>query len=149
SLSYVNIVEFLGLSGRMDAAQSGLKVRNLKHMFLWNFVKDESRKSIVKDSRNLKKLAAVVASPAAVKDLLKSGNLDQAFSLSKGPATALSEALLAVKSRLETVWGIIPNVSEVTPQHVDVALAVAKQARSVRTQLQAMLQDMDDGGLDD
>ncbi|MFA1289662.1 ParB N-terminal domain-containing protein [Xanthomonas axonopodis pv. nakataecorchori] len=149
ALSYANIVSFLGLENRMDAVQNGLVKRNLKQVFLWNFVKGESRKSIVKDSRNLKKLAAIVASPAAVKDLSKNGQLDQAFALSKGPAVALAEALSAINTRLGSVWELIPTVGDITPQHVDLAVAINKQARNVRVQLTVALQDAADGDGDD
>jgi len=92
ALSYANIVDFIGLDGPSDASQDSVSRRNLKLLFEWTFVKGESKKSIVRESRNLKKLAAIVVSPSAVKDLSRHGNLDQAFSLSKGPAIALTEA---------------------------------------------------------
>jgi hypothetical protein len=141
ALSYANIVEFIGLDGPSDASQINVSKKNLKLLFEWTFVKGESKKSIVRESRNLKKLAAIVTSPSAVKDLSRHGNLDQAFSLSKGPAVALTEALGAVNRRLASLWEIVPQVSGVTSQHVEMAEAISKQARMIRVQLMVALQD--------
>lgn len=149
SLSYSNIVDFLGLQSRMDADQKKIKKKNLERMFFWNFVKDDSRRSIVKDSRNLKKLAAIVASRDAVKELNASGRIDQAFSMSKGPAVALLEALTQAANRLQAVYELIPKVAEVDAGHLEISKRALKTARSVKNMIEAELEDMLDGDQDD
>ena len=141
ALSYANIVSFIGMDGPSDASQDDVSRKNLKLLFEWTFVKGESKKSIVRESRNLKKLAAIVASPSAVRDLSRHGNLDQAFSLSKGPAVALAEALGVVTKRLASLWEIVPQVSGVTAQHVEMAETISKQAKMIHVQLMVALQD--------
>lgn len=145
ALSYANIVEFLGLSSRMDASQRGLKKRNLERLFFWNFVKDESRRSIVRDSRNLKKLSAVVASSDAIKVLNSSGRIDQAYSLSKGPSVALTEALSSASVKLQSIYELIPQVSEINTGHLEASRQIQKLARSVKSMIESEIEDGRDG----
>lgn len=148
ALSYANIVEYLGLSSRIDVSQEGLKKKNLERLFFWNFVKDDSRRSIVKDSRNLKKLSAVVASKDAIRVLNSSGRIDQAYSLSKGPSVALTEALSSVSIKLQGIYELIPQVSDVNSSHLDAAMQILKLARNVKNMIESELED-GRGGQDD
>ena len=137
ALSYSNIVEYLGLEGRTDIDLTTLNLRHLKNLFLWLFVTRSNQKSIVGESRNLKKLAAIVASPTAVKELLKEGRLDEAFEFSKGPAIALTEALMHVERRLGAAWQWIPKVAELNRDHQDRAESIARTASSVRSAIES------------
>lgn len=137
ALSYANIVEWLGLASRTDAEQEKLRMKRLANFFSWSFVKGETNRSILKDSRNLKKLAAIVASPDAVKELIKNERLDDAYELSKGPAVALLEAMTTAERRLTAVWSLLRIVQSVEPNHLDRANGIYKLARDIRLQLKA------------
>jgi ParB-like nuclease domain len=137
ALSYANIAEYLGLEGRTDLDLESLNKRHLKNLFLWLFVAKNNQKSIVGESRNLKKLAAIVASPNAVKELLKEGRLDEAFEYSKGPAIALTEALLHVERRLNAAWQWIPKVAELNRDHQDRAENIARTATAIRSAIES------------
>lgn len=137
ALSYSNIIIYLGLEGRTDIEQTNLNVKHLKNLFLWLFVTRSNQKSVVGESRNLKKLAAVVASPTAVKELLKDGILDEAFEYSKGPATALTEALTHAEKRLNTAWQWIPKVSDLNQDHQDRSENIARTAKAVRSAIES------------
>ncbi len=132
SLSYSAIVDFLGLQGRNDLDLARLSQVNLKDMFLWLFVKKSNQKSVVGESRNLKKLAAVVASTAATKHLKMTGLLDESFEYSKGPSTALNESLIHAERRLKAAWDWLPRVTELNQDHLDRADGIARTAASVR-----------------
>ena len=137
ALSYSNIIEYLGLEGRTDIDIRSLNKIHLKNLFLWLFVAKNNQRSVVGESRNLKKLAAVVASPVAVKELLKEGRLDEAFEFSKGPAIALAEALSQVDRRLNAAWQWIPKVVELTPDHQERAENIARTAAAVRSAIES------------
>lgn len=137
ALSYANIAEYLGLEGRTDIDLQSLNTRHLKNLFLWLFVAKNNQKSIVGESRNLKKLAAIVASPNAVKELLKEGRLDEAFEFSKGPAIALTEALVHVERRLNAAWQWIPKVAELNRDHQDRAENIARTATAIRSAIES------------
>lgn len=136
ALSYANIVEYLGLTSRTDSTVDGLNKASLKNLFLWLFVAKSNQKSVVGESRNLKKLAAVVSSSVAVKELLKEGRLDDAFEFSKGPGVALTESLTHAQRRLDTAWQWLPKVSEFSEDHQDRSEGIVRVANSVRSAIQ-------------
>jgi ParB-like nuclease domain len=132
SLSYSNLIEFLGLDSRTDLSVKGLSVGALKDLFDWLFVTEGRAKPIVTESRNLRKLAAVVKSPTAVKELRFSGNLEQAYELSSGPEKALADGRKTALRKLETAQGLVPKVSKIGEEHVDLAEAIRKAGAAVQ-----------------
>lgn len=137
ALSYANIVEYLGLGSRTDATVSGLNKGALKHLFLWLFVAKNNQKSVVGESRNLKKLAAVVASPVAVKELLKEGRLEEAFEFSKGPAVALTESLTHAERRLGAAWQWLPKVTDLNEEHQERSENIVRVSNALRSAIQS------------
>lgn len=132
ALSYSALTEFLGLQSRSDIKVKGLEERALKDLFDWLFVVEGRSKPIVTESRNLRKLAAVVSSDTAVKELRKSGNLDQAYELSSGPEEALSDSLRTALRRLETAQALVPKVPKISDEHLELAEGLADTAAAVQ-----------------
>lgn len=137
ALSYSNVIEYLGLESRIDVKLKNINEKNLSNLFLWLFATGENTKSIVGESRNLKKLAAILPSEIAVKNLLDNGRLDEAFEFSKGPSVALTEALIHVDRKLQAAWQWIPKVSEIDPDHLERANAIFQMARTIRSALES------------
>ena len=129
AISYTNIATYVGLEGRQDMAGANVKDENLKNLLSWMFVARGDQKPVLGDSRNLKQLAAVVESTAATAVLLKNGNLDAAYQLSRGPAQALSLALKAVERKLQDAWEWLPQVD--TPITGDEGLAETIRRRAL------------------
>jgi hypothetical protein len=111
ALSYSNINGYIGVSDPTAGDDESINETSLANLFKWLFVAQSNQHPIVRESRQLKKLAAVVAEPEALADLVKSGNLDDAFELSKGTAQALTESLGYVRRRLDKAWTWLPKVS--------------------------------------
>jgi hypothetical protein len=132
ALSYAALTEFLGLDSRSDIKVKGLQERALKDLFDWLFVVEGRSKPIVTESRNLRKLAAVVSSDTAVKELRKSGNLDQAYELSSGPEEALADSLRTALRRLETAQALVPKVPKISEEHLELAEGLAEAAAAVQ-----------------
>lgn len=132
SLSYANLTDFLGLESRTDLSVKGLDERSLKDLFDWLFVAEGRAKPIVTESRNLRKLAAVVKSPESVKELRRSGNLDQAYELSSGPEQALAEGLKTALRKLETAQALVPKVPKIGEEHVELAERIGEAAAAVQ-----------------
>lgn len=132
ALSYSTLLQFLGLESRNDIKMDGLKERTLKDLFDWLFVVEGRAKPIVTESRNLRKLAAVVSSNAAIKELRVSGNLDQAYELSGGPEAALADGLRTALRRLEAAQALVPKVPEISDEHVELAEGLADAAAAVQ-----------------
>lgn len=132
ALSYSALTEFLGLESRSDIKVKGLEERALKDLFDWLFVIEGRSKPIVTESRNLRKLAAVVSSDTAIKELRKSGNLDQAYELSSGPEEALAGSLRTALRRLETAQSLVPKVPKISDEHMELAEGLAETAAAVQ-----------------
>jgi hypothetical protein len=144
ALSYTNIAEFIGLEGRTSFEEADIKKNNLKSLFNWLFVKQGNGKSIVGESRNLKKLAAIVTSSTAVKELSRDGDLQAAFDSSKGPSIALTEALVFTERRLDTAWAMIPKVQEISSDNIERAEVVARKSAGLLRTMVSASQELDD-----
>ncbi|MBU0622312.1 MAG: ParB N-terminal domain-containing protein [Gammaproteobacteria bacterium] len=131
-LSYSNIAEYIGLDGRQDMVGEDLSDKHLKNLLTWMFVARENQRSILGESRNLKKLAAIVESHDAINILIKEGNLDAAFQLSKGPAQALNLALKSIEKRLKDAWGWMPLIDKPEPGDDERADNIRKLAADLR-----------------
>lgn len=143
-LSYTAIAEFTGLDGRQDMAGAGISDENLKNLLTWMFVARSNQKSILGESRNLKRLAAVVESPDAIDILIKEGNLDSAYQLSKGPAQALNLALKNIEKRLKDAWDWMPLIDKPEPGDDERADGIRKLSTQLRDAIRAKHAEQDD-----
>lgn len=131
ALSYSALTEYLGLESRYDFKVKGLEENSLKDLFDWLFVVEGRSKPIVAESRNLRKLAAVVSSNLAIKELRKSGDLNHAFALSSGPEEALNDGLRTALKRLVSAQELVPKVSKITDEQRDLAEDLVNAANAV------------------
>jgi ParB-like chromosome segregation protein Spo0J len=105
SLSEPNIRNFIGLE--LDRSEKDLakpvprsKSASVKEFFQWAFGNDK-RDPVLSDSRDLRKLGAVLASARAVEVLRSSADLDYAFEISGGEERKLLEHLNAASYNLD------------------------------------------------
>jgi hypothetical protein len=132
AISYSNIASYVGLDGRQDMVGASTNDEHLKNLLSWMFVARGDQKPVLGDSRNLKQLAAVVESKAATTVLLKNGNLDAAYQLSRGPSQALSLALKAVERKLQDAWEWLPQVDSPITGDEGLAEAIRRRAQEIR-----------------
>lgn len=137
ALSYSNIANFIGLDGRQDTEAKNLKDENLKNLLSWMFVAKSNQRSILGESRNLKKLAAIVESDNAITILAKEGNLNLAYELSAGPAQALNLALKLVEKRLKDAWDWLPMIDNPDTGDEDRAENIRKISQQLRDAIKA------------
>ena len=139
ALSYSNITDYIGLENRLDIDAQSLNLDSVRNLFLWLFVAQQNQRPIVKESRHLKKLAAVVSEPVAVEELLDNGNLDEAFDLSKGTAMALTESLVYVSRRLQKAWTWLPKVRTLEDGHEEESRDIAETATDLHATIELKL----------
>lgn len=144
AISYSSIISYLGLEHRQDMEGKGIKDEALENLMTWLFVARGNQKSVVGDSRNLKKLAAVVGSQHSISALVNDGNLDSAFQLSQGPAQALTLALKAIERRLQEAWAWMPQVDHPETGDEDVADSVRKRAQEIRDAIKSKRSTVDE-----
>lgn len=140
ALNYSSICEWLGLENKSDVEMPGLQEENLKRAFGWFFSKDQLGRTVLGESRNLSELAAVVRNPEAVKVLLETNELAEAYLYSDGPQQALENAMQTALDRVNTIWRMLPGSNTVNSTHLEMAKKLAEQSRLVRTAIESKLE---------
>lgn len=100
ALSYRSIIEFINLPSRDSVNVDAVRDDHAKELLAWMFAQDQSGETVLGESRRLGKLAAVVSSEAAVAELRKSSDLDQAYLYTSGPTEAFSKLLVTADEAL-------------------------------------------------
>lgn len=100
ALSYSNIVTFLNLEGRGEVDINAINDNHAKELFSWMFAQDQSGVTVLGESRELKRLAAIVSSPRAITELRKTQSLEKAYMFTSGPAEAFSRLLGEIESNI-------------------------------------------------
>lgn len=140
ALNYSSICEWLGLESKSDIEMLDLKEENLKRAFGWFFSKDQLGRTILGESRNLSELAAVVQNSEAVKVLLETNQLAEAYLYSDGPQQALENAMQAAIDRVNTVWRMLPSSNAFNSTHLDIAKKLSNQSHLVLTAIESKLE---------
>lgn len=138
ALSYRNITDWLGLENRTDVQAENLNNENLEQLLYWMYVPEKNGKTVLRETRRLKELAAVVSSPDSMRVLMKSGDLDDAFLYTDGPQLALSSALAKADSKLRIVWDMLLE-SNVDEDHRITAEAIHERAQRIFEQISSVL----------
>lgn len=141
ALNFKAISTWLGLKSRTDMDIQNLIDDNLQSLFAWMFSKDQQGRTILGETRNLKTMAAIVASPDAIKVLVDTGELDDAFLYSEGPQAALEQAMCQAEQRLRVVLNMIFKKQPFTQGHLGQAETLFDQAKSIRNHLREKLED--------
>lgn len=128
ALSYKNILNYLGLESRVVVNTNNVNRDCLKNIFDWLFVTKNNSKPVIPDSRDLKKLAAILASPEATKELEVNRQVNDAFELSKGPESALTDSLRLINRRIDASQKLAMKTPEITPVHKEVASEILNKA---------------------
>jgi hypothetical protein len=142
ALSYSSVVEWVGLQDRSDRTLKSVKDARLKRLMDWLFAGQDGKKSVVGESRNLKKLAAVLASESATKHLDVSRDLNESFELSKGPSIAISEALIQAERKLAIAWQWLPRTEVVSTTHLERVSGIINRANHIRAALENKLAEV-------
>lgn len=136
--SYKNIAEYLGMSGVTDDDATKLKKTHLKKLAEWLFRKNSEGVSRVAESRDLKKLARVVANSAALKKFESGTTLDDADLLTEGPAEAFRESLRQAKTRMELARDLVHRLEKVEERDLDEIREIRNLAVTVESAAKAM-----------
>ncbi|MEI7870107.1 MAG: ParB N-terminal domain-containing protein [Candidatus Methylumidiphilus sp.] len=141
ALNYRTICAWLGLESRTDMDMLNLNEENLRHMFAWMFSKDQQGWTILGETRNLRVMAAVVASPEAIKALIDTGRLDEAYLYTEGSQAALEQAMGEADQKLRVVWNMLLRKQPITQGHLSQAEGLFEVARLIRNSLREKLED--------
>lgn len=145
ALSYSNISDFLGLKSRTDVQAEGLDSAAAHDLFSWMFAQDQQGDTILGESRNLRKLSAVVANGPARDMLKKEQNLALAYLHTEGPSAAFTKTLESALKKINEAYELIPSVDRFGAEHrttvdriedraSDISLLINKALRKQRSE---------------
>jgi hypothetical protein len=113
-----------------------LKKDRVKDLYNWCFKKDENGRTVLGESRNLPKLAAVLKSPQAIAILKSRNDLNIAYEKSGGVAQELQTSLGQALKELRYSNSIVANV-EYEKSIDDLAHDVNQQAEQIAQSIRA------------
>lgn len=136
ALSYKSIGDFVGIESRENIDRDRIDTKKLDQLFTWMFV-EESGRTRLGESRNLRVLARVVANEKALQSFVKGGTLDEADVFTEGPTVLVRKMLLEAEKRLSTALDNLRHATNLNRDDVERALTVEKVARHLRTSIEA------------
>ena len=136
ALSYSNIVTFLNLSSRDSINVDTVNDDHAKELLAWMFAQDQRGETVLGESRRLKILAAVVASPRAVVELRNNNNLDQAYVFTTGPTETFTKLLAGIESSIADSIGLLGGDVESNTSHVAQADRIVDNAENLQLLIQ-------------
>lgn len=142
------IAEYIGLENPRDIAAEHLNSDKAKQLFSWMFAEDEQGYTILGDSRNISKLAAVVANPSAVTTLKETGDLDTAFLFSDGQIAAFAKVLNVADKKLREVFKLTSDISEFTDEHLQQIDNIVNLSEDIQSRIRKTIKRRKDA-LDD
>ncbi|HSH62411.1 MAG TPA: ParB N-terminal domain-containing protein [Acidimicrobiales bacterium] len=144
ALSYERIAEWVGVRAKGERSQVKLDDKNLKRLVDWTFRELPNRKTVVGESRNLKKLAAVVASPRAVKALLEGRTLDEAALFTDEPLNAFRAVVEEAVGNVGLARDMTPRLTRVEDYDVDRLKELVRMVRELHRVVEDRLGEEDD-----
>lgn len=123
------------------------KVDDDRLTVLWRWLygsKEEEASPVIAESRQIHKLNRVLAFPAAVKELEKTGNLERSFAHTKSREEYLAESLGRVRSDLQDIVAAVSadgklEETDGNRAHVQMAKKELKQVETVLGNLRSVL----------
>lgn len=142
AIGYENIWSFLGLDSSTDTNIGNINQTHSKELFIWLFSEDESGNKVVRESRQLKYLSAVVSNPESIKVLRETSDLQFAYEFSDGPEEALNKLIHDTKMALvrledlvssDTIVNLNENQIKDVRNFIDMSEDIHRKARRKRT----------------
>lgn len=109
-----------------------MKEPDLKQLMAWMFEEDESGRTKIVESRNLKLLDRIVASKPALKALKSGYSIFQADQLSGAPKEVFQNALHSSRRELETARNQMHLFQDPDPSDADILEDIDKLVRLLR-----------------
>lgn len=141
ALGYKSIPEWLGLEGPKDVNMADLDESRLKLIFGWFFSKDQNGNTIIGESRNINELSQIVKDDKAVAQLIETKDINVAYLYTDGPAEALTNALDAIKKKMNMAWRLVPEIESFHDEHLAIADEIFSFAKTIRSSIRDKLED--------
>ncbi|MGH9931854.1 MAG: hypothetical protein ACREA9_21865, partial [Pyrinomonadaceae bacterium] len=128
ALTYSNIVKFLGLKSSADPSLKSLVEKHLRELVQWVFERGPDSITRVGESRDLRKLNAVVNNNDALKAFRRGAPLDDATLLTGLPAEVFRTAIAKAKSHLQYARNYVHKVEDLSDADIEDLLDIERLA---------------------
>lgn len=136
ALSYTDIVQFLELPRRDAVLVDGVNDEHAKELLGWMFAQDQRGETVLGESRRLKDLAAVVASPKALVELRRNSNLDQSYVFTSGPGEAFAQRLDTAEKAIVDCLALLSASLEPDDHHAKQVVRIIDNAENLQLLIQ-------------
>ena len=130
ALSYSNISQFVGLDSPKDINAKQLAPDKLKELSEWIYRKTEG-KTRLGDSRNLRKLSAIVGHSEALKKFRDGTKLDTASLYTDEPDKIFFSALSDIESTLQVALSQVPHVTMTNQSDLNRLSEIGKTLKAI------------------
>jgi hypothetical protein len=131
ALDYEGIQDFVYENTEIEFSDRKFITEHLKELFSWMFEKDETGKTRVGESRNLRELTKVVVSAEGLKKFRQGMSLSQAYKMTDGLAQEYDTLATKIQNSLREANSIVADV-DVSEEREDTARSIFKQAQQLR-----------------
>lgn len=131
ALSYERIAEWVGARDTGRRAEPRLDDENLKLFVDWTFRERPNGRTLVGESRNLKKLAAVVGSPRGVRALKEGRTLDEAEMFTDEPLNSFRTVVEEADGKVRLAREITSRVQNFEEFDVQRLVELARTTRDL------------------
>jgi hypothetical protein len=128
ALTYSNIVNFLGLKSSTDPSLKHLVEKHLRELMQWIFERGPDNITRVAESRELRKLNAVVGNKDALRAFKRGAPLDEATLLTGLPAEIFRSAIAKAKSHLQYARNYVHKVEDLSDADIEELLDIERLA---------------------
>ena len=131
AVGYESVLSFVATCDNPFVTPKCLVKKSVEYLTRWMFERDEDGETRLGDSRNIQRLAVVLADKSATERLINGDSLDKAYGFTKGLSEDFSTILASAEVQITKAVGMIALV-ELDDSHRTRIGNISKQARSLR-----------------
>lgn len=132
AVGYESILNFVSDVEHPYVEDVGLNAVHIEYIARWMFEKDENGATVLGDSRNIQRLALIVADTAALGSLMAGDSLEKAYGLTRGVSDDFIDVLVAAEQAVTRAVSMISLV-DVDDGHRGRIENIHKQVRALRS----------------
>lgn len=142
AVSYRSIAEFMGLKSPSQVEVRAVNHENLQLVIEWMFALDNRR--VISESRDIRKLAAVLKNRRAAAALRKTGSLERAVLLTDEPQRVFRKTVTQARDRLLLAQSQVHLVDNLTEEDEEELRGIMQLARDLRATVRTRIDEVDE-----
>lgn len=141
AIGYEDVAKFIGLSSTVDSEAKDLKRNEFEELFRWLFDKNQRSFTVLGESRNLPRLARVVANERALQVLRRGDSLETADLLTSGPLEAVRKNMSVAETAIKAAQESLSVAEGLSNNEIDHSDRLRKSAVTLNSSIKALVED--------